>query len=193
MENKRCSSHKVSSTEPKRESPSMKKYRFVANNEEDTDRLGHLLARNLPAGTVVALVGTLGAGKTRLVQAVAEALGVPSEAVTSPTFVLINEYLTGRMPVYHFDTYRLRDEDEFLELGPEEYFDNQGLTFIEWADKVVDCLPPDYLRVEIEVLGETQREFLVTASSSTLEGLLDQLEANKNNASRRDAETAEEN
>ncbi len=165
--------------EPKHESPRMKKYRFVANNEEDTDRLGHLLAETLPAGTVVALVGTLGAGKTRLVQAVAKALGVPSEAVTSPTFVLINEYLTGRMPVYHFDTYRLRDDDEFLELGPEEYFDSNGLTFIEWADRVLTCLPPDYLRIDIEVLGETCRKFVVTASRSEFEPLLDHLDADR--------------
>ncbi len=162
--------------EAKRERPSMKKYRFVAADEEATDRLGRLLANVLPAGTVVALVGTLGAGKTRLVQGVAAALGVPREAVTSPTFVLVNEYLGGRMPVYHFDTYRLRDEDEFLELGPEEYFDGAGLTFVEWADRVVDCLPLDYLRVEIEVLGETQREFVVMASSSEMEVLLMRLE-----------------
>ncbi len=158
-----------------REGQSMKKYRFIAEDEKATDRLGRLLAHTLPAGTVVALVGTLGAGKTRLVQGVAEALGVPREAVTSPTFVLVNEYLGGRMPVYHFDTYRLRDEDEFIELGPEEYFDGKGLTFVEWADRVLACLPPDYLRVEIEVLGETQREFVVSTSSSALEPLLDLL------------------
>ncbi len=153
----------------------MKELHIVAENEEATDRLGRLLAETLPAGTVVALVGTLGAGKTRLVQAVAEALGVSRDAVTSPTFVLINEYQGGRRPVYHFDTYRLRDDDEFLELGPEEYFDSEGLTFIEWADRVLACLPPDYLHIEIEVLGETKREFAITASSSVLEPLLDQL------------------
>ena len=153
----------------------MKQYRFVAEDEQGTDRLGHLFAKILPAGTVVALVGTLGAGKTRLVQAVAEALGVSRDAVTSPTFVLINEYLTGRMPVYHFDTYRLRDDDEFLELGPEEYFDSNGLTFIEWADRVLACLPPDYLRIDIEVLGETKREFVVSSSGPKFESLLAQV------------------
>ncbi len=150
----------------------MKEFRFVAEDEEATDRLGRLLASTLPAGAVIALIGTLGAGKTRLVQGVAEALGVPREAVTSPTFVLVNEYLAGRRPVYHFDTYRLRDEDEFLELGPEEYFDSEGLTFIEWADRVLLCLPLDYLRIEIEVLGETRREFVVTASRPAMEPLL---------------------
>jgi len=150
----------------------MIEFRFIAKNEQATDQLGKLLAEHLAAGTVVALIGTLGAGKTRLVQAVAAALGVPSGEVTSPTFVLVNEYLGGRLPVYHFDTYRLRDNDEFLELGPEEYFDGAGVTFVEWADRVVDCLPVDYLRVEIEVLSETAREFVVTASSVEGESLV---------------------
>ena len=155
----------------------MKKFRFIAEDEQGTDRLGLLLAEALPLGTVVALVGTLGAGKTRLVQGVAQALGVPPDAVTSPTFVLVNEYIQGQTPIYHFDTYRLRDDDEFLELGPEEYFDSIGLTFIEWADKVLTCLPPDYLRIDIEVLDETRREFVVTASRPEFESLVKLLAA----------------
>ena len=109
---------------------------FHLENEQDTERLGAALAEVLPPGTVVALIGTLGAGKTRLVQAVAAALGVPRGSVTSPTFVLVNEYRQGRLPVYHFDTYRLKDDDEFLDLGPDEYFESDGLTFVEWADRV---------------------------------------------------------
>ena len=116
-------------------------FTFIANNEHDTERLGAALAGVLPPGTVVGLIGTLGAGKTRLVQAVAAALGVPAGNVTSPTFVLVNEYRGGRLPIYHFDTYRLKDDDEFLDLGPEEYFDSSGLTFVEWADRVADLLP----------------------------------------------------
>lgn len=155
----------------------MTTWRFVADEEPMTDQLGALLAERLPPGTVIALIGTLGAGKTRLVQAVATALGVDAQDVTSPTFVLINEYLSGRLPVYHFDTYRLRDDDEFIELGPEEYFDGAGLTFVEWADRVADCLPPDRLQIEIEVLGDTQREFTLSASSPALESLLEELRA----------------
>src|SRR5262245_16376862 len=108
---------------------------FNSKSEGDTDRLGAALAEALPAGTTVALIGTLGAGKTRLVQAVAAALGIPRDKATSPTFVLVNEY-RGRRPVYHFDAYRLRDEDEFLALGAEEYFESEGITFVEWADRV---------------------------------------------------------
>jgi len=157
----------------------VKEFRFVAYNEKETDQLGRLLACALPAGTVIALVGTLGAGKTRLVQSVAEALGIPREGVTSPTFVLVNEYQGGRLPVYHFDTYRLRDDDEFLELGPEEYFDGTGLTFVEWADRVANCLPPDVLRVEIEVLGETQREFVITSNTANGQSVIQKLLASK--------------
>ena len=154
----------------------MSEFTFLAASEEETLRLGKLLADVLPAGTVVALVGTLGAGKTRLVQAVAGALGVPREEVTSPTFVLVNEYVGGRLPVYHFDAYRLRDEDEFLELGPEEYFDGAGLTFVEWADRVENCLPRDFLRIDIEVTGDTQRRFTISGSSSKLASLVKSLQ-----------------
>ncbi len=109
-------------------------------------------------------------------QSVAGALGVPREEVTSPTFVLVNEYVGGRLPVYHFDAYRLRDEDEFLELGPEEYFDGPGLTFVEWADRVANCLPPDFLRIDIEVTGDTQRRFTISGSSSKLASLVKSLQ-----------------
>ena len=139
----------------------MSQWTFVAENEADTDRLGAHLAQGLAPGTVVALIGTLGAGKTRLVQAVAVALGVPEEQITSPTFVLVNEYLGGRLPLFHLDAYRLKDEDEFLELGPEEYFDGAGITFVEWADRVQNCLPREFVRIEAKVTGDTRREFRV--------------------------------
>jgi len=154
----------------------MSQFSFLAASEADTDRLGKLLADILPAGTVVALVGTLGAGKTRLVQAVATALGVPREEVTSPTFVLVKEYSSGWVPVYHIDAYRLRDEDEFVELGPEEYFDGAGLTFVEWADRVENCLPQNYLRIEIEVAGDTERRFTISAGFRELSSLLTSLQ-----------------
>jgi tRNA threonylcarbamoyladenosine biosynthesis protein TsaE len=99
---------------------------------------------------------------------------VPREAATSPTFVLVNEY-PGRMPIYHIDAYRLRDEDEFLQLGPEEYFDSQGLTLIEWADRVRDCLPADYLEIRCEAVGETERRFSITAESPALTPILDHI------------------
>jgi tRNA threonylcarbamoyladenosine biosynthesis protein TsaE len=140
---------------------------FIAESETDTERLGTALAAELPAGTTVALIGTLGAGKTRLVQAVAVALGVPRDAATSPTFVLVNEY-RGQRPVFHIDAYRLRDEDEFIELGPEEYFESDGLTFIEWADRVAGCLPSEHVEIQCEPAGETQRRFTLSATTAPL-------------------------
>jgi tRNA threonylcarbamoyladenosine biosynthesis protein TsaE len=147
-------------------------FAFTADDEHDTDRLGAALANVLPSGTVVALIGTLGAGKTRLVQAVAAAVGVPRADVTSATFVLVSEYTGGRLPIYHFDTYRLKDDDEFLNLGPDEYFDSNGLTFVEWADRVADLLPAERLEISISVTGEKSREFHITATTPRLNSVL---------------------
>jgi len=139
----------------------MKSFAFQANCLDDTERLGAALARLVPDGTTVALCGTLGAGKTRLVQAIVACSGVAREDVVSPTFVLCQEY-HGTRVVYHLDAYRLQDEDEFLQLGPEEYFESEGLTLIEWADRVVDCLPRSRLEIQIEIIGETCREFRIS-------------------------------
>jgi tRNA threonylcarbamoyladenosine biosynthesis protein TsaE len=153
----------------------MNEFVFTANSEADTERLGRALADVLPGGTVVALIGTLGAGKTRLVQAFAAAHGVPRDAATSPTFVLVNEY-RGRVPIYHIDAYRLRDEDEFLELGPEEYFDSAGVTFVEWADRVTDCLPAERLEIRCEAVGETVRRFTLCGTTPGLERVVREVE-----------------
>jgi len=130
---------------------------YEASDLVGTETLGRVLAQSLPAGTTIALCGTLGAGKTRLVQALAAACGVPRETVVSPTFVLCQEY-HGQRTIYHFDVYRLRDEDEFLQLGPEEYFESTGLTVIEWADRILRCLPPSYLRIDIDILRGDARQ-----------------------------------
>jgi tRNA threonylcarbamoyladenosine biosynthesis protein TsaE len=150
-------------------------FTFTANDERDTERLGAALADVLPVGTVVALVGTLGAGKTRLVEAVAVALGVPCNVVTSPTFVLVNEYRQGRLPVYHFDTYRLKDDDEFLDLGPDEYFDSDGISLIEWADRVAHLLPAEHIEITLEVTGEHQRRVNIAGTSPAAEQLVEQI------------------
>jgi tRNA threonylcarbamoyladenosine biosynthesis protein TsaE len=122
-----------------------------------THALGVRLGRLLFGGAVVALVGPLGAGKTHLVRGIAEGLGVPDgRAVTSPTFVLIQEY-AGRLPVYHFDAYRLSGAAPFADLGVHEYLEGDGVCLIEWADRVEGCLPPERLEVAMEVSGEHSR------------------------------------
>src|SRR5439155_20081314 len=118
----------------------MSKFVFEAADEAATDRFGATLAAVLPPGAVVALLGTLGAGKTRLVQAIAAACGVPREEVVSPTFVLCQQY-RGRRTINHLDAYRLRDVDELRELGIEELFASDAITIIEWADRIADALP----------------------------------------------------
>ena len=126
-----------------------------------TTAFGRRLAGLLFPGSVVALVGPLGAGKTFLVRAVAEGLGVPdSRVVTSPTFVLIQEY-GARLPIFHFDAYRLRGPREMFDLGAHEYFEGTGVCLVEWADKVEECLPAEHLRVTLEVTGPTSRRLLI--------------------------------
>lgn len=128
-----------------------------------TEAFGRRLGELLFPGAVIALVGPLGAGKTHLTRAVAEGLGVRNPAaVNSPTFVLIQEY-PARLPVYHFDAYRLSGPREFAELGVDEYFHGDGVCVVEWADKVEPTLPADHLRIEITVVDENRRRFEVTA------------------------------
>lgn len=152
----------------------MEEFSFHAADESATDRLGAALADLLPGASVVALCGTLGAGKTRLVQAIAAATGVPRRSVVSPTFVLVQQY-EGRRPIYHLDAYRLRDEDEFEQLGPEEFFESDGLTLIEWADRVPGCLPPERLEIEIEVTGPDTRRFVIRGWGERYTALIGQL------------------
>lgn len=153
----------------------MNTFVFTAGTEQDTARLGRALARLLPKGTVVALCGPLGAGKTRLVQAFSEARGVPSEAVTSPTFVLLQHYGSRERPIHHFDAYRIADEDEFLQLGPEEYFESSGVTFIEWADRVESLLPQEHLQIRIEIASACARRFVISAIGPRLNASMQKL------------------
>lgn len=149
----------------------MKPLVFDSASEADTDRLGAALAAVLPPRTTIALCGTLGAGKTRLVQAIAVACGIARDEVVSPTFVLCQRY-QGKRTIYHLDAYRLKDDDEFRELGPEEFFESDGLTIIEWADKVADCLPDERLEIDIEVTGATNRRFTVSGIGQRFESVV---------------------
>ena len=111
-------------------------------NEEDTKAFGRKLAEELEAGDILALIGDLGTGKTTLTKSVAAGLGV-TEDITSPTFNIVNEYHSGRLPLYHFDVYRLESGADLFEIGGEEYFDAGGVCIIEWADLVAEALPDD--------------------------------------------------
>jgi tRNA threonylcarbamoyladenosine biosynthesis protein TsaE len=126
------------------------------DSEDETERLGQVLADLLDAGVVIGLVGPLGAGKTRLVRAVAEGLGVDPGAIASPTFVLIHEY-EGRFPIFHFDAYRLESPQAFEDLGVTDYWCADGICLIEWADRVRGLLPTDAWWITIEPIDPTRR------------------------------------
>lgn len=127
----------------------MKETLYLAENEEETKNLGLQFAEHLKPGFVIGLIGDLGAGKTTFAKAVAEGLGI-EDTVTSPTFTIIKEYYDGRLPFYHFDVYRLKSTEEMINLGYEEYFYGEGVTVIEWADKILDLLPEDAIIVEFK-------------------------------------------
>jgi tRNA threonylcarbamoyladenosine biosynthesis protein TsaE len=134
-----------------------------------TQTLGRQLGQLLFPGAVVALVGQLGAGKTHLVRAIAEGLDIPDgRLVTSPTFVLIQEY-PGRLPIYHFDAYRLAGAGPFADLGVSEYLEGEGVCLIEWADRVAAVLPEEYLRITLRITGETAREATLEARGERYE------------------------
>ena len=125
-------------------------------SEQDTARLGRALADLVEPGMVIGLVGPLGAGETRLVRAIAEDLGVDPEAISSPTFVLIQEY-DGRLPIYHFDAYRLPTPEAFEDLGVADYWDSGGVSLVEWADRVRELLPDDCWTITFCPTGPSSR------------------------------------
>jgi tRNA threonylcarbamoyladenosine biosynthesis protein TsaE len=129
---------------------------WVARDEAEMEALGVELAAGLVAGSVLALVGGLGAGKTRFVKGLARGLGFPEE-VTSPTFSLVHEYRGGRLPLFHFDLYRLKDQQELLGIGWDEFLDEPGVVVAEWADLFPELLPSAARWLQFEVLPEGGR------------------------------------
>lgn len=116
---------------------------------EDTFRIGEEIARQAKPGEIYTLNGDLGVGKTVFTKGIASGLGI-QEPVTSPTFTIIQEYDSGRLPLYHFDVYRIGDPEEMDEIGYEDYFYGQGLCLIEWAELIEELIPPEAIRVYID-------------------------------------------
>lgn len=133
---------------------------LTSHSPEETEAAGEALGRTLEAGAVVGLSGELGAGKTCFVRGVARALGVRVRAL-SPTFTLVNEYRGTRGPVYHVDAYRAGSEAELAALGLDEYFDGEGVTVVEWAEKLGGLLPARAIRVHIAGVGPEPRAITV--------------------------------
>ena len=136
---------------------------YITNSPAQTEAVGAALAACLKPGTVIAYRGDLGAGKTAFTRGLARGLGV-TERVTSPTYTIVNEYLGGRMPLFHFDMYRLGSEDELFDIGWEDYLERGGVCAVEWSENVADAME-DAITVCIQKLGEDSRKITITGGT----------------------------
>ncbi len=132
---------------------------FITHSPEETEKIGEALAKSLQPGTILAYRGDLGAGKTAFTRGLARGLGC-KETVTSPTYTIVNEYLGGRLPLFHFDMYRLASSDDLWDIGWEDYLDREGVCAVEWSENVQDAME-DAITVTIEKLGETTRQITI--------------------------------
>ncbi len=132
---------------------------YITNSPEETEAVGAALGKILTAGTVLAYEGDLGAGKTAFTRGLARGLGA-SEPVTSPTYTIVNEYLSGRIPLFHFDMYRLSCADDLWDIGWEDYLDRGGVCAVEWSENVKDAME-NPIRVCIEKTGEESRRITI--------------------------------
>ena len=133
--------------------------RYLTDSPEQTEALGEKLAAKLRPGDVVAFTGDLGAGKTAFTRGIARGLGI-CESVCSPTYTIVNEYLTGKMPLFHFDMYRLGSSDELFDIGWEDYLTRGGVCAVEWSENVADAMEQAVL-VQISRLSDNQREIVI--------------------------------
>ena len=132
---------------------------YITHSPEQTEEVGRALGEKLAPGTVIAYRGDLGAGKTAFTRGLARGLGYP-EPVTSPTYTIVNEYLGGRLPLFHFDMYRLRSSDDLWDIGWEDYLDRGGVCAVEWSENVADAME-DPILITIEKLGEDTRQITI--------------------------------
>mgnify|MGYP003290395162 CR=1 FL=1 len=132
---------------------------FITNSPAETERIGAFLAEKLQPGMVIAYRGDLGAGKTAFTRGIAKGLGC-RDCVTSPTYTIVNEYLSGRMPLFHFDMYRLASADDLWDIGWEDYLDRGGICAVEWSENVEEALER-FVLVNIEKIGDESRRITI--------------------------------
>ena len=138
---------------------------FCTNSVQETQQLGRRLGEKLVPGTVIAYTGDLGAGKTAFTQGLAAGLGIDTR-VTSPTFTIVNEYEGGRLPLFHFDMYRLADADALFDIGWEDYLDRGGVCAVEWSEQVEDAMPPETIYVTIARHPEDEHWRIITVEGA---------------------------
>ena len=146
----------------------------ISHSVVQTVSLGRRIGKRLKGGDIICLFGQLGAGKTVLVKGLAQGLGVDSRRVNSPSFVLIHEY-KGKLPLFHLDLYRLRNNKDIVDLGYEEYFYSEGVCVIEWADRLKGLLPKKYLKIELEVKNQKERLIKFSAKGNNYTKLIRQI------------------
>ena len=139
---------------------------FFSQSQADTEALGEALVERLSPGAVVAFTGDLGAGKTAFVRGMAKGLDIP-QRVTSPTFTIVNEYEGGRLPLFHFDLYRLGSSDELFDIGWEDFLRRGGICAVEWSENVADALEPDTVFIDIR-RGEGPEDRVITVKGVEL-------------------------
>ena len=132
---------------------------FITNSPEETEQVGQALGKRLMPGTVLAYEGDLGAGKTAFTRGLARGLGA-SDMVTSPTYTIVNEYLSGRLPLFHFDMYRLGSAEDLWDIGWEDYLDRGGVCAVEWSENVEEALE-SFILVNIEKTGDESRRITI--------------------------------
>lgn len=150
---------------------------FIIENKEKTKCFGEYLGSLLQKGDVICLNGDLGTGKTTMSKSIGFGMGI-EDYITSPTFAIINEYY-GNLNLYHFDTYRLTSDADVEYLGFDEYFYGDGVCIIEWADRIKDALPENYLEINLERIDEEKRKYNLVAVGKRAEELLEELKNNE--------------
>jgi tRNA threonylcarbamoyladenosine biosynthesis protein TsaE len=150
---------------------------IISESVLKTQDIGKFIARNLNKWDIVCLFGSLGSGKTVLTKGISSGFGVDKRDVTSPTFVLIRQY-QGSLPIYHFDLYRLGCPEDILELGYEEYLFDEGISIIEWADRLGSLLPEEFLKVELRFAGDEKRRLKITGQGPRYKKILESLHEN---------------
>ncbi len=131
------------------------------HSPEETRELAEKLSRQLQAGDVLLLLGDLGAGKSEFTRGLAHGLGIQG-TVASPSFTILNVYEDGRVPLYHFDWYRLNSAEELYEMGMDEYLGGDGIAVVEWPSQCPEAIPADYLEISLTPMGESEREITIT-------------------------------